>query len=798
MLASTLRRTHVELQAHRQWLKTFSARSYHSGACHSGPHVRAERRSLGLQSRSYAYITPRHVRKRLQKESILGSQAQLDPKEAASVRLEEDLAQAITDVDVKGVIAAFGQITDHKRLDRTVTWRICQCLHQGLREQSRMRYQTAAHTYREDNEEKVIFAKSLAKRIRKGDLAPDHRAHMHLLSFFKEAGVQDAAVEFWQWLELQDDTYVSCDVYGSAIELLAIAGAPLAELETLFHRALERFPGTFHAYHLSPNAILSNREYPTITKGMPIILLQSIVTARLLRGSSRDAYLALDTMLRLYPTITPSRVFGLFINERPLAEAYTVFAMGCRAGVPIRHEHARKLITAVRTDAENLPPIERIARLRQLLSMAYIYLGGGGIISNNLVNELVIAVTQLLQASAIGSMEHKDKRLVVDAVMDIVRKMLEIFAREGKKPGLSAFNSIINNLAGHGQSKHIIGIALRDAHALGLEPNNVTSRSVLTAAGQIRDMDLVAQAWSELRDLKAKNLQKPDATDYHIFVKAAKLAGGDELAKETCKKTMIEDGLLEWQRVVVMERLDKTSSEGLTTAIKAVDVTILLEEIQKLRADLAVVDERTADRPAFQDFSTQTLPMTVLVPPAEQYLPETEMRMLYDEVTTEQPAQTGDVAPPEAAPVDSLTEAKTPPAVTTEQPAQNGDVAPPEAAPVDSLTEATPSFVVSVTNLSFGVLRYENWKLINYLLGWAEKHDKAYEEAVDLAIAKGIAPPPRGKMMSTIQEKADGYGLSDVGTVEGVAARPEDTNATQVQSARNEILRLRGLAEGSG
>ena len=64
---------------------------------------------------------------------------------------------------------------------------------------------------------------------------------------------------------------------------------------------------------------------------------------------------------------------------------------------------------------------------------------------------------------------------------------MELFARFGAKPGVSAFNSIITNIAGYGQAKHVIDIALRDAQSLALKPTVVTRRSILTTAGLLHD-----------------------------------------------------------------------------------------------------------------------------------------------------------------------------------------------------------------------------------------------------------------------------------------------------------------------
>ena len=123
------------------------------------------------------------------------------------------------------------------------------------------------------------MAEEIIKDVVKGNLAPHKLAHIHLIGLFKESTQKEAGVRFWQWLEGQDESYVGADVYGAGIEILAINGAPLSTLEELYQQALSRFPGNFNSYHLSPDAIVPDRNQPTTLKGVPTVLLQGILTS---------------------------------------------------------------------------------------------------------------------------------------------------------------------------------------------------------------------------------------------------------------------------------------------------------------------------------------------------------------------------------------------------------------------------------------------------------------------------------------------------------------------------------------
>merc|ERR1712072_738756 len=100
---------------------------------------------------------------------------------------------------------------------------------------------------------------------------------------------------------------------------------------------------------------------------------------------------------------------------------------------------------------------------------------------------------------------------------------------------------------------------------------------------------------------------------------------------------------------------------------------------------------------------------------------------------------------------------------------------------------------VSETNLPLGQLRYENWKMINNLLAWAEMHDQAYEKAVDEAIAAGVAPPSRERVLkSRLSESARSVGLSDKTDKSGDTAISA-TGLHDLGESRNTIRRLRGM-----
>ncbi|KAH9837451.1 hypothetical protein Tdes44962_MAKER01805 [Teratosphaeria destructans] len=740
MLNISLRRTQLELQGHRRWLATFAAGYWGFGArlrpCLI-PRQHTERRH---------YITPKHIKRRaVKQQKALGEVADQEIAEAA---FKQTIRKACESCDVEALHNIVETSSSLKSLNHEQTWRLAQSLHQGYRHRNTLSKSRITKPSSAQNTIYYAFAGKLVELIRKGELEPDARAHLHLISFFKESGARDAGVEFWSWLEGQDDRYVSDDVYGAAIELLVVHGAPLVEMEALFQKALQRFPGTFNAYHLSSNAIVADREQIINIRGISMVLLQGILTARLMHGDSKNAYLALDTAMRLLPAQTPPRFITLFLDERPVVEAYTVFAMACRAGIKLPYEAVRRFLAALRLKSSLSFPQQHMQALRQMLSCVYMYLGSSDYISRNVVSELVITMAQILRLKGAAALEVKEKRALVTDIMELIRKALAIAARFGVSPSISAFNSIIVNLAGFGQTKSVIALALKDAQALGLQANEVTHRSVMIAAGKLNDADLVARSWNDLVSERLLSGQKIEPTDYHLLVTAAKTSGATEFAEQACE-AMASHGILEEAREGVLNHLRTEFVRGKGHEEPALDIGDLRRQFENLRADLDVMAERTMDKSVAQDFSQQDLPLTLAPIPNDINLPEAESRRLYDEVTTD-------------------------------------PTLPPQPPPAQVLPPA-----VSPTGIPYGRLRYENWTHINHLLALAERTDAIYSAAVDKAIAKGVRVPSREQALAASDLAVQDVGLSTVHP--GKGKKDERLGKGETERRRKEILKLRGI-----
>ncbi|KAK4931652.1 hypothetical protein LTR28_011521, partial [Elasticomyces elasticus] len=105
----------------------------------------------------------------------------------------------------------------------------------------------------------------------------------------------------------------------------------------------------------------------------------------------------------------------------------------------------------------------------------------------------------------------------------------------------------------------------------------------------------------------------------------------------------------------------------------------------------------------------------------------------------------------------------------------------------------------SSTGFPLDELRYENWKSINELLAEATRHDKAFQSAVDEAIAKGTKLPSRKIGWPRDDELTNSFGLSDFHP-SSIETQLEANNGRedskirddQMKIGRATVLRLRG------
>ena len=764
MISTRLQFLQTQLHCHRRWLHGFRQRTQtpSSTLVQQWTSTPRSTRSAFHQSSRHAGFNIKERRaqtKKLNKRekatgggggAITGSKATLENPIMAGLNSAIDRSYA------PGMIEAYKALSkqDKEILESRDVRRIAQCLHHNVRKENAR----AANQQRPSAVgELVDFAEVLVGDIKSRTIMPSAKAHLHLIGIFKESGSLDKGVQFWKWVLEQDVPYINVDCYGAAIELLAVDGTPLAELETLYSEALRRFPGNFASYHLSPHAVLPDREQAFTVGGIPMSLLQGILTARLLNGDTRHAYLALDTALRILPDQVPPRFFTLFLDERPVQESYSVCALALRSGIAATGSFYRAMLGSLRRALILESPAHHTLGVRAMLSITHLFVGGGGRVTGNALNEVIIAITQLLRIPGVSALSSEDKAKISQATTEVIHEVTELFGQYGAKPSIPAFNSMITNLGGFGSSRETIGTVLKEADALGLAPTEVTWRSILAVAGMFHDRGLVERTFTNLRESRTEGGENPPVADFHALVKPAHLSGAIPFARQELEsfRDYIDPEAFE----SVSARLDDPE-EALVedgSAVEPASLDDMMREIENVKADIEIMKERWKGNPVVQDFSQQSLPLLLQPTSSPVDLPEPQLRKIYDELTTD---------PSQRHATDQERDAK----IRMDAGVSNK----------------------SRTNVTLGQLRFDSWKMMNVLLEMSEKHDTLYHQKIDQAMADGLVPPKR--MTGPLEDggKVVSWGLSSVGREDGKDGEVEEVGEEEFARVRKEILRLRG------
>jgi hypothetical protein len=712
-------------------------------------------------TRSYA-TTPKHIRKRQK----IAQEAERPPPFLRHVELLRD---ALNANNIPQIASAYNVLRNKIPLGDKDVADMAKSLHTSLRLLPSLVRETRIPA------EFTTLADLLVLDIQARVLPPSYDAHLHLLSFYKESAEFEKGTAFWSYLVKQGDDYVNANLYGVALELLAFQGRPAEDTEELYEKALARFPGVFLEYHLAHNAVIADRRQPTVISGIPKALLQGILTARILRGDAKNAYLTLDTTARLFPTRIPTRFVTLFVQERPLDEAYKVFMLACQAGAAPGHDALKILMTRLRKVAAT-QPLENAAILRAMIMLCYTHTASGAPLHNKSLNELVIAITGLLKDHAYTKMSSDQLRPITNAISNLLSDLFGIWASQNSPPGIASFNSMIANLAGRGKRKDVVDHALEAMDHYSLKPNTVTFRSILAAAGEMGDSEGIRSAWT---DLVANRIEKGAALeliDWQNLLNATRRINDPEY---------LQQQLINFQHILpphIIDRMstalqagnfsrksnpDKNPSSGdLETVARTMRIVGLLKQDVEYMSENAHLGRNFYNEPVSLSLLNRSSLYT--------NVSDDHIRTVYDEMTTDSSANLN-IFPPSSSEPNTDAEAE---------------------AEADMETEAKEQApAMSPTGYPLDELRYQNWKMINELISDAELHDKEYMDAVDDAIKRGTPPPSRNTELSHVPKLDEFAGLSDSATNstdDKQSNIADDEHKITLDEFREKVFELRG------
>lgn len=590
--------------------------------------------------------------------------------------LLKELQMACDTRHVDHMMKLYPTLRDLGALERNNIRSIAQTLHTRIRNKSKQ-------------SDLLPFVQQFIADLRSGAIEPHQFAFVHLLGIYKDCQRYAEGKELWQWLVQQDERYVSQAAYGAAIELMAYGGrSSLPELEELYAEGVKRFPGTFAEYHLSPDAIVHDRSQPTLTLGIPTLLLQGICTARLLARDWKKAYLALDTVLRLFPTQTPPRFFELFMIERPVAEAYTAFMIACRSGVPLGQGQVTALLTRLKTAMQPMSTFEhRIMILRAVANALYAYQQAGGKLQSIHVGVFVHCFENLLPEQSVGEDYFGERAAIRNIIVITAHQILAGLLQAGFSAQIHPFEALIS-LAGRYRVPDLLTTTLADIAKAQMDLGPIGTRSALTSAGLVRATALIEELWAGIVANASAEGSQIAFEDWITFTKACRRAGhigyfNEQLSKLSHTTTSSVEEHLKLQMTFNEKRTRHESVEDMPLA----DATT---EMERLKAQMKNVE---AVLMSGSPLDLATSPFHMHLNPSTTSLSSLALsRSVYDEMTTD-PHQ------------------------------------PPPANPSDK-----PK---STTGIPLDDLRFMNWLSVLEMMDTAEEFESRFQTAMNLAITSG-------------------------------------------------------------
>lgn len=589
------------------------------------------------------------------------------------------------------MLEIYPQLLRKKLLERGDTLGIAQVLHYTYRAEEDVSKRQALKSHVE----------SFQRDFVSGALPPHRRVSLHLISYFKESKNYDMGIEFWNWVIEQDDNYIHIGTYGAAIELLAYYGKDLEYCEAVYKHALTRFATHFNEYHLSPGAILPDRAEHLTTPGTSMQLLQGILTARLLHRDWRNAYLTLDTALRIHPSQMPPRFIELFLRERPLQEAYHVFCLACRAGNRLPGSLLTTLLEHLYTAMVNRQAVGFNQHIIEAMFNAiHAFLGSAGRLDTPHMNVLLKGLLSLLspinykEGTAGSEPQMRDER-----VLRMVALIPEVFGTLGVPPEPSTLNTLIH-MGGILKHRELISFAVNAFNHSGCSPNANTFRTLQGSARRLYGTVIRKSSWTNVVQFVAAQGAGTHVEDWSALLRGAQQADAEDVVTELMPSH--SQDLAQEVTAPIAETEQATSPGPSQYSIEA-HARSSSQLFELISAELKHLRKRFHSR---LTCDLKTLPLNRLsITPWTPSVDENWQQRLYDELTL-------DLAVP-----------------TVKTFAQTKEI------------DRERLVVESATGFPLEELRYLNWKSVNELLVQAEPFEVRRGRLVDEAIAQGNSVP---------------------------------------------------------
>jgi len=403
----------------------------------------------------------------------------------------------------------------------------------------------------------------------------------------------------------------------------------------------------------------------------------------------------LDTTLRLHPTQMPPHIFHIFLEERPINEAYQIFCLLCQSSSQVKpYDVAWMLNDLVGGQTPGSGNDFDLDIALAILNALHLYSASDRLIGARHLNILLQSSLMLLPTigpsdSTSWAKSHMDP-------VSLVRQLFSIFVSLGISPETSTYNTVI---AAAGRIRHegILSWVIKALFDSGTASNEITFECLLNAAARTGGAVQVESTWLS-RDPKIDLLP----STWAALARATSYAGNIDFLHAQIEVHKVSDQKSTMQRVHA--ELAKSQKTGLAEPPSPVstkrhescvaELSAALQGFQKLLADSSFgnLKENPAVRQSIWSSS--------------EAIHEDWQKKLYEELS-----------------IDStvLATLETEASIDSDLPESNWESQPVE----------------SPTGFRLDELRYQNWKGMNELLEHAQLFESRMEMAVNKAIKEG-------------------------------------------------------------
>jgi len=544
----------------------------------------------------------------------------------------------------------------------------------------------------------VEFTQDLINDIQELKIPTSSEINAIIISFCHSSGQLNVGSEFFHWLSHQSTELSDHKVYAGAILIATDQGKSASEIESLFQKAIERYPGTFLEYHLSNNALLATIGISNPAPDAPRPLIQAITISRLVRGETISAYMSLDTMLRISPRTTNANAVAKAIIVRPVQEAYLLFMTSCQFAKTSRADMLSELLYALRKSLIMPATMETfVPIIRSSLTAACAYLMSGQAPSVRHKNELIATITSIFSTTEVQSLAYEERQNVINYIVQILNSIDQQYGDFGigdSVVGLEIILRVIGIRAG--QNEVTLNMCKRLMEVGREKWKHSTYILLLEAAGISADLHAVRQFWSWIPDVEIQSDRKGHQTKL-AFVLAAIRCNDLDFARQTLSKRMPVEEL----EAIVNQAMDKvyqTSTKQLDQSTSGTSSQVLVW-----------MDQISKDVDAFQTLLTIKLAITPYTFPSSLIITQSSPQVLkiqedtiyefYRSVATEQSVKSDDGK--------SISDQSS--AISLS----------PTNGIVSTGSDNAHSNAINIVDI-----RYANWRTINKLLSFADKYDK--------------------------------------------------------------------------